>query len=74
MTLITPHARSRNRDSDFVIDENLSLVGYVIATKLKVCEAVSAEKSESTSISITDGINDMCISAVEERVIAVGME
>jgi hypothetical protein len=51
MTIITPPAASKNKQN-FVIDENFSLVGYVIATKLNSCEIFDSQSQESNNLSL----------------------
>jgi hypothetical protein len=51
MTVITPPAASKNKQN-FVIDENFSLVGYVIATKLNLCEIFDSQNQESNNLSL----------------------
>ena len=49
MTIITPSAAVRRQEKNFAIDENLSLVGYVIAVKLNVLKMPVEEELNFTS-------------------------
>ena len=42
MTVITPSAATIRKEKSFVIDENLSLVGYVMAVKLNSSDTSSS--------------------------------
>ena len=44
MTIITPSAAARRKEKNFVIDENLSLVGYVLAVKLNDVAGASVDE------------------------------
>ena len=52
MTVITPSAAARRKEKNFVIDENLSLVGYVIAVKLNELKIPVEEELDFTSFHI----------------------
>ena len=49
VTLITPSAAAMRKEKNFVIDENLSLVGYVMAVKLNSSESASGVDEELES-------------------------
>ena len=51
MTIVTPHAAFKNKQN-FVIDENFSLVGYVVATKLNLCNILDGENREVNSLDL----------------------
>lgn len=44
LTIISPSAAARRKEKNFVIDENLSLVGYVIAVKLTASNTLVEEE------------------------------
>lgn len=49
--MITPSAAAKKNVSSFVVDENLSLVGYVLAVKLKNSDfPACSDKEEELSL------------------------
>jgi hypothetical protein len=75
MTIITPPA-SKNKQN-FVIDENFSLVGYVIATKLNLCEIFDSQSKESNNLSLQSlqiACNDSAPVAIENIILDIDNE
>ena len=69
MTVITPSAAARKKEANFVIDENLSLVGYVIAIKLN-SDSPGAEELSLQSLRLA---SDPPVSS-EDVVVEVGTD
>ena len=70
MTLITPSAAAIKKEKNFVIDENLSLVGYVMAVKLNGTDSTISTVDDE----LESRMNNLRVSTEQVRVEDVALE